>query len=107
MQCTDRRSNIGGVGDNSVGAQHLVARPAAHSLVGCIDVNDAELRVAQHERVGGGVENGAILLFARAYRLLGSPPLGDIARDPEDVRRATMMKWDDPHFEIEPRAVTT
>ena len=90
--------NFGGVGDNAVGAQHLVACPATHSLVGCVDVNDSELGIAQHERVCGGVENGAILLFARAYRLLGSPPLGDIARDPQDVRRTAMLERDHPHF---------
>ena len=75
------RLSLGRVGDHALRAEHLLARVAAHRLVGRVDVDDAEVGVAQHQRVGGGVEDRAVLLLARAQRLVGELALGDVAPD--------------------------
>jgi hypothetical protein len=65
-----------GVGHGeAVRAEHLGAAAPAHRLVGRVDVDDAELGVAQHQRVGGGVEDRAVLRLALAQALLVVAPL--------------------------------
>ena len=69
-------------------AERLLAPPAAHRLVRRVDVDHAEVGVAQHQRVGAGVEDRAVLLLARAQRLHRALALGDLARHREDMRPA-------------------
>ncbi len=68
------------IGEHAVGSDHRVARVAAHRLVRRVDVDDAEVGVAQHERVRRGVEDRAVLFLAVEQRLLGALALGDVAR---------------------------
>ena len=86
-------------------SDHLVARVAAHGLVGAVHVDDAEIGVAQHQRLVGRVEDRAVLLLARAQALLGRPALGDVAPDVEHVRLVGVGHRHRVHVEVEPRAV--
>ena len=54
----------------TVAPDRFLARAAAHRLVGGVDVDHAELGVAQHQRIGGGIEHGAVLLGRAGERLL-------------------------------------
>ena len=58
------------IGQHAVHAEHLVAAYSRSSLVGGVDVDDAEIGVAQHQRVGRGVEDAAVLRLAVAQRLV-------------------------------------
>ena len=80
VQRTDRLPHLGRIGQHAVHAQHFRARIAAHRLVGRVDVDDAEIGVAQHQRVDRGVEDRAVLLLAVAQRLVGAPALADVAQ---------------------------
>ena len=75
-------------------AEHFLARVAAHALVGRVDVDHAEIGVAQDHAVGGGMEDPAVLLLARAQRLLGALALADVAADVEHVRLALVEHRD-------------
>ena len=66
----------------------LLAREAVEAQERRVDVDDLEVRVAQHERVGRGLEDRAVLLLAQAQRLLGGLLLGDVAAEREDARHA-------------------
>ncbi len=80
VQGADRRHHLGRIGQHPRHAQHLRTGKAAHRLVGGIDVHDAEVGVAQHQRIGRGVEDRAVLRLAVAQRLLGAPAVGDVAQ---------------------------
>ena len=86
-------------------ADHLGAALAAHRLVGRVDVHDAEVRVAQHQRVGAGVEDGAVLLLAAAQRVHRLSLLGDVASDVEHVRRAAVLHRHRQQLDEDGRAV--
>ena len=61
-------------------AEHFLARVAAHRLVGGIDVDDAEIGVAQHQRVGEALKMArycSSLARSASSALLA---LGDLAR---------------------------
>ena len=68
--------------------RQLLAREAVEAQERRVDVDDLEVRVAQHERVGRGLEDRAVLLLAQAQRLLGGLLLGDVAAEREDARHA-------------------
>jgi len=55
-----------------VASDRLGARPAAHLLVRRIDIHDAKVGVAQHERIGHRVEDRTVLLAA-PLDLAGGP----------------------------------
>jgi hypothetical protein len=61
-----------GDGQHAARAQRLGPRVAAHRRVRGIDVDDLEVGVAQHHRVGRRVEDLAVAAFAVAQRLLGT-----------------------------------
>ncbi len=86
-------------------ADDLLAPASARRLVGRVHIHDAELGVAQHQRVGRGVEDGAVLLLARAQRALGELALGDVAADVQHVRLAAVAHRHAAHLEHERRAV--
>ena len=86
-------------------SERLGARPAAHLLVRGIDVHHPEALVAQHHRVGGGVEDRAVAALARAQRLFGALARGDVASDVERVRPAAVRHRHHRHLEEEARAV--
>ena len=70
-------------------ANDLVAKLAVHALIGRIDVNDPVLRVQQLQRVGGRLENGAVLLLARPQRLHGVFAVGNLAGEGENAPLAS------------------
>ncbi len=86
-------------------AQHFLAAVAAERLVGGIHVDDAELGVAQHERIGGGIEDGAVLLLVGAQALFLRLAPGDVAANVEDVRLALVGHGHAAHLDIDPAAV--
>jgi hypothetical protein len=101
------RRHLGGIGEHAVLAQHLGMRQATHALVGCVDVDDAELGITQHQRIGRGVEDGAVLRFAVAQRLLGALAFGDVAAHSQHMRLAGVADRQVAQLDVEDAAVLT
>jgi hypothetical protein len=85
--------------------RQLLAREAVQLQEGGVDVDHLQVRVAQDEGVGRSLENGAVLLFAQAQRLLGLLLLGDVAAEREDARHAADLDGLQSHFIPGNRAV--
>ena len=83
----------------AVAPQHLVARVAAHRLVGRVHVDDAEIGVAQHQRVGGGVEDRPVLLLAGAQRRSARLRSVMSRADVEHVRLAAVLDRHAAHLQ--------
>ena len=86
-------------------AEHLFALAAEDGEVRGVDVHHAELGIAQHHPVLSGVEDGAVLLFARAQRFLGALARADVARHVQHVRPALVLDRDAAQLDVDLGAV--
>ena len=73
-------------------AHHIVGPVAMHGEEGRIGVDDAELRVAQHQRIARCIEDCAVLLLARAQRFFGQLAMGDLAGKREHAAMAADLR---------------
>src|SRR4029079_19072456 len=105
VQLANLRLDLARRGDQLVAAAHLIAGVAAHRDVRGVDVDDAEVRIPQHEGVRRRVKDGAVLLLACPQGFLGAAALGDVAADVEHVRLAAVADRHAARLDVEAAAV--
>src|SRR4029450_5174000 len=88
-------------------AYHFLALPTVHPLVGLVDIDPLVSTVPQHQRIGGRVEDRAVLLLARAQRLLCTAALGHVPPYVKHVRLAPMQDRNRAQFEFVARSVAS
>ena len=80
-------------------------RHAAHAFVGGVDIDNAEVGIAQHQRVGRGIEDRAVLGFAVAQRRFRALAFGDVAAHRQHMRLAAIADRQVAQLEVEATAV--
>ena len=83
-----------------VRGHHLLAREAAHRRIRGIDLDGAEIGVPQHQCIGRGIEDRAVLLLAVAQRALRTLALRDVASDVQHMRRAAVLDRHAAQFQL-------